>query len=95
MDQRVIALPDDFTHHHLDRRLFFERATQLVGSSAAAMSLLASFRSNYARAETLAARDPKLVTEFLDILGPACVVNAYLARPKGEAKLPGSMSALG
>ena len=38
MDQKIIALYDDFTHRHLDRRLFLERLTKLVGSSALAMS---------------------------------------------------------
>ncbi len=38
MDQRIIALYDDFTHRHLDRRLFLEQATKLVGSTTAALA---------------------------------------------------------
>src|SRR5258708_6244526 len=38
MDQRIIALYDDFTHRHLDRRLFLEQASRLVGGTAAALA---------------------------------------------------------
>ena len=42
MDQEIIGLYDDFVHRHLDRRLFLERLTRLVGSSAVALTLMAS-----------------------------------------------------
>ena len=89
MDQRIIELYDDFTHRHLDRRLFLERLTKLVGSSAVAMTLMASLRSNYALAATVAADDARLTTVHVVMPGPAGEVKAYLARPKGDAKLPG------
>lgn len=89
MDQRIIALYDDFIHRHLDRRLFLERATHVVGSSALALSVLASLRSNYALAETVPAQGPLLATERVEIAGAAGPVKAYAARPKGSAKLPG------
>ncbi len=89
MDQRIIELYDDFIHRHLDRRLFLERATRLVGSSAVALSLLASLRSNYALAETVSPQDPLLAAEPVEIAGAAGPVKAYAARPKGDAKLPG------
>jgi carboxymethylenebutenolidase len=89
MDQRIIELYDDFTHRHFDRRLFLERLTQLVGSSALAMTVMAGLSSDYARAETVAATDPRLSTSRVSMPGAAGDVKAYLARPKGEAKLPG------
>jgi carboxymethylenebutenolidase len=89
MDQRIIDLYDDFTHRHLDRRLFLERLAQLVGSSVVAATLMAALRSNYALAETVAANDGRLATMRVATPGSAGAVNGYLARPKGEAKLPG------
>jgi carboxymethylenebutenolidase len=89
MDQRIIDLYDDFTHRHLDRRLFLERLAHLVGSSAVAATLMAALRSNYALAETVAANDSRLATARVVMPGSGGAVNGYLARPKGEAKLPG------
>lgn len=89
MDQKIIELYDDFTHRHLDRRLFLEHLTKLLGSSAIAMSVMTSLRSNYALAETVPATDPRLTTTRVVMPGTAGEVKAYLARPKGDAKLPG------
>jgi carboxymethylenebutenolidase len=89
MDQTIIDLYDDFTHRHIDRRLFLERLTKLVGSSAVALSLMASLRSNYALAETVASDDARLTTERVTMKGPAGAVKGYLARPRGKARLPG------
>ena len=89
MDQRIIDLYDDFTHRHLDRRLFLEQVTKLVGSSALAMTMMAALRSNYARAATVPADDPRLTTQRVAMPGSAGEVKGYLARPKGDAKLAG------
>jgi carboxymethylenebutenolidase len=89
MDQKIIDLYDDFTHRHLDRRLFLEQVTKLVGSSAVAMSLMAALRSDYARAATIAVDDARLVMQRVVMPGASGDVKGYLARPKGDAKLPG------
>src|SRR5471032_2437403 len=89
MDQRIIDLYDDFTHRHFDRRLFLEQVTKLVGSSAVAMALMSTIRSNYALAETIPANDARLQATRVVMPGAAGDVKAYLARPKGDAKLPG------
>jgi len=89
MDQKIIELYDDFTHRHLDRRLFIEQVTKLVGSSALAMTIMAALRSDYARAATVPVDDPRLATESVSMPGGAAAVKAYVARPKGNAKLPG------
>jgi len=88
IDQRVIALYDDFTHTHLDRRLFLERLTALVGSTALATAMMNVLRPNYANAAQVAADDPRLATEHVTYPGASGPVKAYLARPKGNAKLP-------
>ncbi len=89
MDQRIIELYDDFTHRHFDRRLFLEQVTKLVGSSAVAMALMSTIRSNYALAETIPANDARLQVSHVVMPGAAGDVKGYLARPKGDAKLPG------
>jgi carboxymethylenebutenolidase len=88
IDRRVIALYDDFTHTHLDRRLFMERLTALVGATAAA-AMLPLLRSNYALAEQVKSDDPRLMTQTLTYPGSSGDIKAYLARPKGSDKLPG------
>ncbi len=88
IDQRVIALYDDFTHRHFDRRLFMEKLTTLVGATAAA-AMLPLLRSNYALAEQVKADDPRLVAQNITYPGSSGEVKAYLARPKGADKLPG------
>jgi len=89
MDQRIIDLYDDFTHRHLDRRLFLEQVTKLVGSSALAMTMMAALRPDYARAATIRVDDPRLTTQNVSMPGGGAPVKGYLARPKGDAKLPG------
>ena len=73
MDQRIIDLYDDFTHRHLDRRLFIEQVTKLVGSSALAMTMMAALRSDYARAATIPADDARLTTQNVSMPGGVMV----------------------
>jgi carboxymethylenebutenolidase len=89
MDQKIIELYDDFTHRHLDRRLFIEQVTKLVGSTALAMTIMTALRSDYARAATVPVDDARLTTQNVSMPGGSAAVSGYLARPKGDAKLPG------
>jgi carboxymethylenebutenolidase len=59
MDQRIIAFYDDFTHRHLDRRLFLEQTTRLVGSAAAALAALSLLQSNRALGQIVAPSDKR------------------------------------
>jgi carboxymethylenebutenolidase len=89
MDQRIIDLYDDYTHRHLDRRLFIERAARLAGGAAAAAALLPLLQANYAAAQQVAADDARLEAGRVEVTGAAKPVAAYLARPKGTDRLPG------
>jgi carboxymethylenebutenolidase len=62
MDQKIIALYDEFTHEPLPRRIFMERLVALVGSLAAANTALALLEPNTARAQTITNDDPRLKT---------------------------------
>jgi carboxymethylenebutenolidase len=89
MDQRLIALYDDFTHRHLDRRLFLDQATRLVGSVAAALAALSLLQSNRALGQIVAPGDARLTTSSISFPGASGAVKAYLAHPAGDTKLPG------
>jgi len=88
INQDVIALYDDFTHTHLDRRLFMERLSKLVGATAAA-AMLPLLRSNYALAQQVPANDARLAIGTVSYPGSSGEMKGYLARPAGDAKLPG------
>ena len=77
MDQRIIALYDEFTHRPLDRRVFMERLVALTGSVAAAEMALASLAHNYAVAQVVAENDPRVRTSRVEVAG----IQAYQAWP--------------
>jgi carboxymethylenebutenolidase len=89
MDQRIIDLYDEFTHSHLDRRLFMQRLTALVGSTAAALALLPQLESNHAVAQTVPENDTRLKMEDVSYPGSKGPVRGYVARPTAGAKGPG------
>jgi len=88
MDRRIIDLYDDFTHCHLDRRLFIERLARLVGSTAAALALLPQLASNLAIAQTIPETDARLRAQDVTYEGSSGVMTGYLARPAGDTKAP-------
>ncbi len=89
VDQKIVDLYDDYTNGRLDRREFLKTLTKLAGSTAAAVVLLPFFESFYAKAQIVAEDDSRLHTEYVKYSGETSEVIAYLARPKGEEKLPG------
>ena len=89
MDQKIMDLFDEYKHASLDRRGFLKRLTALAGSTAAAYALLPLLENSYAQAEIVAKDDPNLITETIHYPGKTGDITAYLARPKGDAKLPG------
>jgi carboxymethylenebutenolidase len=60
MDQTIIDLYDEYTHRPLDRRVFLERLTALVGSAGAATAALSLLEPNAALAQTVAESDPRI-----------------------------------
>lgn len=83
LDQSIINLYDEYTHKPLTRKEFLKRLTHLVGSSAAAMSMLPLLESNYATSALTDSND--LFTEYITYAGANGEMKAYVARPK-EAK---------
>lgn len=87
-DQRVVDLYDSFTHGVIDRRTFLDRLTEVAGSTAAALALLPLLQNDYARAETVAANDARLVAETASYDAGGTRMSGYLVRLKGDAKRP-------
>ena len=88
MDQQIIDLHDRFTHGELGRRDFLNRLAKIAGSSAAALALLPLLQNDYARAETVAADDPRLVTNTIYYQASPTRLSAYMARAKDRKTLP-------
>ncbi len=88
MDQKIIDLYDEYTHTRLDRRVFLTRLAKLTGSVGIAAALIPQLAANQARAALVAAADPRLEAERISYPGAAGDVKAYMARPKGTARLP-------
>jgi carboxymethylenebutenolidase len=84
--QAMIDAYDEFTHKSFDRRAFMEKLTGLAGSAAAAAAIAPLLAANPAMADIVAADDTRLTTQNVTF---GDTVKGYLARPKGDAKLPG------
>jgi carboxymethylenebutenolidase len=88
MEQRIIDLYDSYTHGFMNRRDFLDRLTGLAGSAAAATALLPVLQNDYAKAETIPANDPRLVSETVSYDAPGGKYSGYLVRPKEKGKRP-------
>ena len=84
MEQQIINLHDEYTHKPLDRQEFISRLIKMAGSTAAAMALLPMLEINAAKAATVPEED--LFTERITYPGINGDMQAYVARPKKEAK---------
>ena len=88
--QSAIALYDDFTHDHRDRRRFMADLTRLAGSAAAASILLAGIAANPAAAAIVAEGDPRVTAGMEEwTVAPGRVLRGYRASPKGKGLHPG------
>ncbi|MEN9288839.1 MAG: hypothetical protein RL317_462 [Pseudomonadota bacterium] len=79
---RAIALYDQFTHVHHDRRAFMRDLTALAGGVVAAEALLAAIAPNAALAAQVAADESRLTVQTISL--PAAegrVLNGYLVMP--------------
>ncbi len=85
MDQKIFDLYDKFKSGQVERREFIKKLTLLVGGAAAVQPLLLILD---ARGEIVAADDPRLDSTMVTYPGETGDVSAYMAKPKGEDKLP-------
>ena len=89
MVEKMMDLYDKYTRQLLDRREFLGRLSVLTGSIAGAIALLSLLENNNANAEVVPKDDPRLYTDQIKYPGATGEVLAYLARPKGDEKIPG------
>jgi carboxymethylenebutenolidase len=89
IDPKITDLYQDYTNGGLDRREFLKTLTKLAGGTAAAVALLPFLEGSYGKAQIVPVDDSRLHTEYVKYPGETGDVRAYLARPKGEEKLPG------
>jgi carboxymethylenebutenolidase len=89
MDQKIVDLYEEYSHELLDRREFLRKLSILAGSTAAAITLLPLLENTNAWAQVVPKDDPRLLTDRIKYPGVTSEVVAYLARPKGNEKLPG------
>jgi carboxymethylenebutenolidase len=89
MDERFIDLYGEYAQALIDRREFLRRLSVLAGGIVATNVLLPLLENNYAKAEVVPKDDPRLYMEHIKYPGATGEVGAYLARPKGDEKLPG------
>ena len=89
MSPKITDLYDEYTNGLLDRRKFLQKLALLAGGTAAVYSLLPLLENSSATAEVVPGDDPRLHTEEVEYPGETGEVSAYLARPKGDAKLSG------
>jgi carboxymethylenebutenolidase len=80
LDQRIIALYDEYTHRPLTREEFLRRLIRLAGGTAAALAALPLLEARCTPAKTAATGD--LFTEYVTYPGVKGEMKAYVARPR-------------
>ena len=89
MDPKITDLYKEYAHGLMDRREFLKRLSVLTGSLAGAMALLPLLEDNVAKAQIVPKDDPRLHMEYIKYPGATGDVRSYLARLKGQNKMPG------
>jgi carboxymethylenebutenolidase len=89
MDKKITDLYNDYNGGSLDRREFIKKLSIFAGSTAAANALLPLLENSSAAAEAVPKDDPRLSMDYVKYPGATGDIRAYLARLKGDAKLPG------
>lgn len=88
MENKFVELYDEYKHGSMNRREFIRKLSLLAGTAAAANALLPLLEGSHAHAEMVPKDDVRLNEEYIKYPGAAGDMRAYMARPKGQAKLP-------
>lgn len=86
MNQEIINLFDEYTHKPLKREVFIKKLTVLIGSTAAAMSILPLLEANYVHAATNYYEG--VTTERITYPVDGGEMKAFVAMPALKGKLP-------
>ena len=91
-DQELLDLYDRYCHSNLSRREFFDKAAKFAVGGVTVAALLEGLLPNYALANQVDDKDPRIRTEFIDYSSPQGYgkIRGYLTRPTvTTGKLPG------
>jgi len=91
-DQELLDLYDRYCHSSLSRREFFDKAAKFAVGGVTVAALLEGLLPNYALANQVDDKDPRIRTEFIDYSSPRGYgkIRGYLTRPAGATgKLSG------
>ena len=89
MNQKMIDLYEEYLYELIDRREFLKKLSALAGGTATAIALLPLLENNLAKADVVPKDDPRLFADHMKYPGATGEVRSYVARPKGDEKLPG------
>ncbi len=87
----VLQLFDRYVHGDISRRGFLDKATAVVGSGAAAVAVLTALNPQFAQAQQVSPKDPRLQSRYETFDSPQGngTARGYLVKPAGaSAKLP-------
>ena len=88
MDAKIKNLYKEYKNGVIDRRSFLGKLTIFAGGTAAAISLLPTLEKNQAYAAVPAGGPADLHTEVIEYPTGKGIMQAYLARPLVDKKLP-------
>lgn len=91
-DQGLLDLYDRYAHSSITRREFFDKAAKYAVGGVTVAALVEGLLPNYALANQVDARDPRIKTEYIDYYSPRGYgkIHGYLATPAGASgKLSG------
>lgn len=89
-DQAVLDLYDDYAHGRITRRDYMKRLGAFAVGGMTVASLLEALSPNYAWAQQVDPKDPRIIAETVTYPSPegAGEMKGLLARPAQEGKLP-------
>jgi carboxymethylenebutenolidase len=91
-DQELLDLYDRYVHSSLTRREFFDKAAKFAVGGVTVAALVEGLLPNYALANQVDDKDPRIETEYIDYYSPLGhgKIRGYLASPvEPTGKLPG------
>jgi len=91
-DQELLDLYDRYVHSSLTRREFFDKAAKFAVGGVTVAALVEGLLPNYALANQVDDKDPRIETEYIDYYSPLGhgKIRGYLTRPAGvSGKLSG------
>ena len=84
-DQELLDLYDRYCHSSISRREFFDKAAKFAVGGVTVAALVEGLLPNYALANQVDDKDPRIRTEFIDYSSPRGYgkIRGYLTRPAG------------